>query len=169
MKNFITGCGAIGKGIELPSVEFSELPAKLSKSLWIGPQEMVESIQALELAEWAIAVSMKRRALPASGRRGRPALYRESSILVMALIQVAWQLSYEDVVDYLRSHRPTAEAIGFEQGQRHRRQSILATTTRLGHLPVLALLYRPRLAIDPTRRHPGPRCNFGCNYPASLV
>jgi hypothetical protein len=35
----------------------------------------------------------------------------------MALIQVAWQLSYEDVVDYLRSHTATAAAIGFENGR----------------------------------------------------
>jgi len=35
----------------------------------------------------------------------------------MALIQVAWQMSYEDVVDYLRSHTATATAIGFEDGR----------------------------------------------------
>jgi hypothetical protein len=35
----------------------------------------------------------------------------------MALIQVAWQMSYEDVVDYLRSHMATATAIGFEDGR----------------------------------------------------
>jgi hypothetical protein len=93
------------------------LPAKLSKRLWIEPKEMVESIQALAIAEWAIAVSQPRRALPSVVRRGRQTIYRESSILVMALIQVAWQMSYEDVVDYLRSHMATAAAIGFEHGR----------------------------------------------------
>ena len=117
MNNFITVCAFNRKGVQLPTVDVSELPAKLSKRLWIGPQEMVSSIHALELAEWAIAVSQPQRALPSVRRRGRQNVYRASSILVMALIQVAWQMSYEEVVDYLRSHTATAEAIGFEHGR----------------------------------------------------
>jgi hypothetical protein len=117
MNNCITVCGIGGKCLELPSIELSNLPAKLSKRLWIGPAEMVSHIQALALAEWAIAVSQPRRALPEVVRRGRKTIYRASSILVMALIQVAWQMSYEDVVDYLRSHPSTAAAIGFEHGR----------------------------------------------------
>jgi hypothetical protein len=35
----------------------------------------------------------------------------------MALIQVAWQMSYDEVVDYLRSHATTANAIGFASGR----------------------------------------------------
>jgi hypothetical protein len=117
MHNFITACELGRKRVELPSIEIAQLPAKLSKRLWIKPKAMVECVQVLKLAEWAIAVSQPQRALPTVVRRGRTTIYRESSILVMALIQVAWQLSYEEVVDYLRSHRATAEAIGFTDGR----------------------------------------------------
>jgi hypothetical protein len=117
MNNFITVCASVRKGVQLPSIDVSELPAKLSKRLWIEPREMVSRIQALDLAEWAIAVSQPQRAFPEVVRRGRKTIYRESSILVMALIQVAWQMSYEEVVDYLRSHTATAAAIGFDDGR----------------------------------------------------
>jgi hypothetical protein len=117
MPNFITAYEIGRKPVELPSIEIAKLPAKLSKRLWIEPKEMVACVQVLHLAEWAIAVSQPQRALPKVVRRGRTTIYRESSVLVMALIQVAWQLSYEDVVDYLRSHTATAEAIGFSDGR----------------------------------------------------
>ncbi len=117
MNHSITSWASAGKQPTLPSIDLSELPAKVSKRLWIEPATMVHCIQALSVAEWAISMSQGRRALPEIVRRGRKPLYRDSSILVMALIQVAWQLSYEDVVDYLRSHTATAVAIGFEQGR----------------------------------------------------
>lgn len=117
MNNFITIGASARKMAALPSVEIGELPAKLSKRLWIEPDEMVNCLQARVLAEWATGISQGQRALPLVVRRGRRTVYRDSSILVMALIQVAWQMSYEDVVDYLRSHTATAEAIGFEHGR----------------------------------------------------
>jgi hypothetical protein len=117
MNNFITVSATHRKGVQLPTVDVSALPTKMSKRLWIGPPEMVRSIHALELAEWAIAVSQPQRALPKVRRRGRQNVYQASSILVMALIQVAWQMSYEEVVDYLRSDTAIAEAIGFEHGR----------------------------------------------------
>jgi hypothetical protein len=117
MNNFITMCAAGGKMPQLPSVDLSELPARLSKRLWIEPAEMVECLHALVLAEWALGVCPGRRALAEGMRRGRKTVYRDSSILVMALIQVAWQMSYADIVDYLRSHTATAVAIGFTDGR----------------------------------------------------
>jgi hypothetical protein len=117
MNNFITVCAAAGKRPELPSVDLSELPVRLSKRLWIEPAEMVECLHALVLAEWALGLCPGRRALPEGLRRGHKTVYRDSSILVMALIQVAWQMSYADIVDYLRSHTATAVAIGFAEGR----------------------------------------------------
>jgi len=38
-------------------------------------------------------------------------------VIVMALIHVAWQLSYEEVVDYFRAHADAASAAGFAPGQ----------------------------------------------------
>jgi hypothetical protein len=56
--------------VALPNIEIGELPAKVSKRLWIEPEEMVHHIQALVIAEWAIQVSQPRRALPVVVRRG---------------------------------------------------------------------------------------------------
>ena len=35
----------------------------------------------------------------------------------MALVHVAWQMSYEEVVDYFRTHSQAAQAAGFPAGQ----------------------------------------------------
>jgi len=117
MNNFITEWATGGKIPQLPSVDISQLPAKLSKRLWVEPSELVRILHAPQLAEWALATSQWQPRLPEAVRRGRKVVYRDSSILVMALIQVAWQMSYEEIVDYLRSHPATAQAIGFGDGR----------------------------------------------------
>ncbi len=43
--------------LRLPWTDLSALPAKLSKRLWVGPQEFLVTIHALPLAEWALRVS----------------------------------------------------------------------------------------------------------------
>lgn len=102
----------------LPIMDVRQLPSKLSKRLWIGPCEFVTTTHALELAEWALSVRLwGRPQLPDPARRGAKQVYRDSSILVMSLIQVAWQLSYEEVVDYLRGHREAARAAGMDDGR----------------------------------------------------
>lgn len=117
MNNCIIELAEARKRVQLPTVAVQQLPAKLSKRLWIGPSEFVSSTQALVLAEWAVCASCWQPSLPEPVRRGRKIVYRDSSILVMALIQVAWQMSYEEVVDYLRSHTSTAQEIGFSDGR----------------------------------------------------
>src|SRR5947207_326171 len=87
--------------LNLPWTNLSQLPAKMSKGLWVTPQEFLVMTQALPLAEWAVSVCHRwRPTLPDRSRRGPKLVYRDSSLLVMALIQVAWQLAYEEVVDY---------------------------------------------------------------------
>jgi Transposase DDE domain len=102
----------------LPVVDVRQLPAKVSKQLWVSPCEFVTTTHALALAEWAVCVRRwGRPQLADKPRRGAKVVYRDSSILVMALIQVAWQLRYEEVVDYLRAHVETARAAGFGEGR----------------------------------------------------
>jgi hypothetical protein len=91
------------------------LPARLSQRLWVGPAEFLAVIHAAPLADWALTFSRRLRpALPAPSQRGRPSTYQDASILLVALVQVAWQFSYEEVIDYLRSHTGAAQAAGFE-------------------------------------------------------
>ena len=56
------------------------------------------------------------RCLPTRGAVPRDS-NRDRSVIVMALIHVAWQLSYEEVVDYFRAHADAASAAGFAPGQ----------------------------------------------------
>lgn len=100
-------------GLSLPQTDLSLLPAKLSKKLWVSPAEFIALTNALALATWALSLSTRwRPRLPAPPRRGPKLVYGDSSIVVMALVQVAWQLSYEEVVDYFRSHSTLAQATG---------------------------------------------------------
>jgi hypothetical protein len=105
-------------GLSLPELDLSQLPAKLSKKLWVGPAEFLVLTNALILAEWALWLSRGgREALPEPSRRGPKTVYQDESVLVMALVQVAWQLSYEDLVDYFRAQPAAALAAGLPSGR----------------------------------------------------
>jgi hypothetical protein len=98
---------------EPPLTDLGALPAKLSKRLWVTPTEFLGVTNALSLAEWAVTFRLLARpALSAPLRRGPKSIYRDSSILVIALVQIAWQFSYEEVIDYVRSHPEAAQAAG---------------------------------------------------------
>lgn len=104
--------------VQLPEVELSPLPAKLSKRLWVSPAEFMVVTSAPRLAQWALAVSGSwRPALAEPRRRGPKVVYDNCSVMLVALIQVAWQMSYEEVIDYFRSHPRAAQVAGFPEGQ----------------------------------------------------
>jgi hypothetical protein len=101
-----------------PEPDLSALPARLAKRLWVTPTEFLLTIRALVIAEWAIRVSHYfLRRLPEPSRRGPKQVYADSSVLLMALIQVAWQMGYETIVDYFRAHPEAARAAGFVDGR----------------------------------------------------
>lgn len=78
-----------------PWTDVGQLPAKLTKRLWVNPTEFLTTTHALAMAEWAVAMGGHiRPSLPTPSRRGPKMVYRDSSVIVMALIHVAWQLSY---------------------------------------------------------------------------
>ena len=101
-----------------PETDLSRLPAKLSRKLWVNPTEFLAVTHALVMAEWAVQMSQHwRPRLPAPTRRGPKCVYADPSIIVLALIQVAWQMTYEDSVDYFRAHPAAAQAAGFPTGR----------------------------------------------------
>ena len=105
-------------GLSLPELDLRQLPAKLSKKLWVGPTEFLVLTNALIIGEWALWLSRGgREALPEPSRRGPKTVYQDESVLVMALVQVAWQLSYEDLVDYFRAQPAAALAAGLPSGR----------------------------------------------------
>src|SRR5262245_30535519 len=101
-----------------PALDLRQLPVRVSKRLWVSPSEFLWLTHALLLAEWALQMACRwRPVLPAPVRRGPKTVYRDASIVVMALVQVAWQMSYDEIVDYLRARPEAAQAAGFSQGR----------------------------------------------------
>lgn len=102
----------------LPETDLSPLPTKQSKRLWVSPDEFIEVTAALTLAHWALSICGRwRTQLSGPSRRGPKPIYRDESILVMALIQVAWQMGYDELVDYFRAHPKAAFSAGFPPGR----------------------------------------------------
>jgi len=100
------------------NMDLSLLPAKMSKRLWVNPTEFLVTVNAIALAEWALGIHQQwQPALPPPTRRGPKPVYQDRSIIVMALVHVAWQMSYEEVVDYFRAHEQAARIAGFPSGR----------------------------------------------------
>jgi len=97
----------------LPPIDLSQLPIKMSKRLWVSPGEFIEVTSAWHLAHWALNINGHwRKQLLTCSRRGPKPVYQDESILVMALIQVAWQMGYDELVDYFRAHPQVAHLAG---------------------------------------------------------
>jgi len=93
-------------------------PNGLTKRLWVTPTEFLVTTHALRMAEWALTTRERLRpSLPDPSRHGPKLVYRDSSVMLLALTHVAWQLSYEDAVDYFRAHADAAQAAGFPPGR----------------------------------------------------
>ena len=53
------------------------------------------------------------------GPGGHPRTYQDESIVLMALIQTAWRMSYADIVDYVASQSDLARQLGFNRVNQH--------------------------------------------------
>jgi hypothetical protein len=118
-----------------PELDVRPLHRANQWQLKLKPEELLAAIEAQMLAEWALKMSA-RCCLPTLVARkgGRPASYRDSSILLMAIVQITWRKSYEQIVDQVVSTPSLAQALGFSgrtisQGQYWERRQ------QLGHLP----------------------------------
>lgn len=114
----MTNCTALSKTpgtFLLPAeIDLDCLPTRLSKRLWVTPAEFLRTTNAMPIAHWAVRVGLSQHpSLPMPARRGPKIRYSDESILMLAYIQAAWQMGYEMVVDYFRSHPEAAQAAGF--------------------------------------------------------
>jgi hypothetical protein len=100
----------------VPNLDLSNIPSKSSGKLRLSPEELLLIINAHALADWALAMShfLIAPRLP-RGPGGRPASYRDSSILLMAVVQTTWRKSYEQTVDWVATNETLALALGFTQ------------------------------------------------------
>lgn len=98
----------------VPELDLSPIQTKPRGRLRLSPEEILTVIHASALAEWALAMSRRvgRPRLP-RGRGGRPALYSDSSILLMAVVQTLWRKSYDQMVDWVATNESLARALGF--------------------------------------------------------
>jgi hypothetical protein len=94
--------------------DLSSIPAKPRGKLRLGPEQLLVVVQAHALADWALVMShfLVAPRLP-RGPGGRPARYRDSSILLMAVIQTTWRKSYEQMVDWVATNEALALGLGF--------------------------------------------------------
>jgi len=121
----------------VPTLDVSPISGKAVGKLKLSPEQLLSVIQAQALAEWALRATRPFfRSRLKRGPGGRPQLYQDSSILMMAVVQTAWRKSYDQVVDYVRTHPDLAHQLGFSkctisQGQYWERR------TALGILPFL--------------------------------
>jgi len=101
----------------VPQVDLAPLPGKPIGKLRLSPEQLLRAIQAEALAEWALFMTHRLGppALP-RGPAGRPQVYNDRSILLMALVQIVWRKSYDQIVDYVATHPELALALGFTQG-----------------------------------------------------
>jgi hypothetical protein len=100
----------------VPPVDLAPLSGKEKGKLRLGPEQLLTAIQAERLAEWALFMTRRLQppALP-RGPAGRPRQYTDRSILLMALVQIVWRKSYEQIVDYVATQKTLARALGFRQ------------------------------------------------------
>src|SRR4029453_15181757 len=94
-------------------LDLTPLPSRTRGRLWLAPETFLSAIHAPSLARRAVEFARHLRppALP-RGPGGRPAIYRDETVLLLCVVQTAWRLSYSEVVDYLASHDALADTIG---------------------------------------------------------
>jgi len=100
----------------VPEVDLAPLPGRETGKLRLSPEQLLAAIHAPALAEWALAMTQRLRppALP-RGPGGKPQTYHDPSILLMALVQIVWRKSYDQIVDYVATHADLAVVLGFTQ------------------------------------------------------
>jgi hypothetical protein len=88
------------------------LPKRPGKKLWLTPETFLQTINGPALAQWAVRVSgWLCPPKLARGPGGRPRTYKDPSVLLMAVVQSGWCMSYSDIVDYVRSHDDLADLL----------------------------------------------------------
>ncbi len=121
----------------VPEVDLSPLPGKTRGKLKLTAEQVIAAIQGPVLADWALAQAKRfQRPRLARGPGGRPPSYSDASILLLAVVQTVWRLSYEAVLDEVATRSALAQALGFggrtiSQGQYWERRR------QLGVLPFL--------------------------------
>lgn len=147
----------------IPCLDLAPISEKAFGKLKLGPAQLLMVIHAQELADWALRMARPfLRPRLRGGPGGRPALYQDYSILLMAIVQTVWRKSYDQIIDLVRSDRSLADVLGFaerriSQGQYWERRAALGLLPFLfffialvGQLMCLGVITGKALIVDAT-------------------
>lgn len=147
----------------LPEWDLSPLTGKSQGKLKLSAEQLLSVIHAQALAEWSLRMaSLFSRSRLKRNRAGHPMVYRDSSILLMAVVQTVWRKSYEQVIDFVANHSNLAKQMGFgvriiSQGQYWERRQDLGILPFMffflglaGQLVRLGVLSGRELIVDST-------------------
>ncbi len=91
--------------------------AQRARALHINALTLIETLHLLALCRLAVQVAHRRCRPPLpKGAGGRPRIYCEESLLLIALLKTLWRLSYQDVYEWLQSWPALALACGLPLG-----------------------------------------------------
>ena len=117
MKSIIRWFGGhLASSLPLSESDLVSLSHGKGRKLWLKPEAFLQAINGQVVATWALAMAahIRRPQLP-RGPGGRPATYSDMNILLMAVVQTAWRLSYADIVDMVRADESLVLAMDFPQ------------------------------------------------------
>jgi DDE family transposase len=91
--------------------------AQRARALHINALTLIQTLHLLALCRLAVQLAHRRCPPPLpKGPGGAPRIYREESLLLIALLKTLWRLTYQDVYDWLMNWSALALACGLPLG-----------------------------------------------------
>src|SRR5215467_3860168 len=105
----------------IASPSYQRAQARLGSALHIDALTLVTTLHLLTLCRLAVRLAHHRCPPPLpAGPGGAPQIYREESLLLIALLRTLWRLSYADMRDWLYTWPALALACGLPLGRDRR-------------------------------------------------
>src|SRR2546429_7387386 len=115
---------ALESQASVPPPAYYRTQARLGPALHIDALSLVRTLHLLTLCRLAVRLPHHRCPPPLpAGPGGARRLYREESLLLIALLRTLWRLSYQDMHDWLADWPALALACGLPQ-DRHGRPRV---------------------------------------------
>jgi hypothetical protein len=107
----------------IPPPAYHRAEAKQGPALHIDAVTLVQRLHVLALCRLAVRLAQWRCPPPfPAGPGGAPRVYREESLVLIALMRTLWRLSYQDMAEWLRTWPALALACGLPVDQAGRPQ-----------------------------------------------
>jgi transposase len=105
----------------VPPPAYHRAQAQVSPALHVDALTLVSRLHLLALCRLAVQLAHRRCPPPLhAGPGGRPPVYQEETLLLIALLRTLWRLSYQDMHDWLVAWPALALACGLPSDQQGR-------------------------------------------------